>query len=68
MVYEMMRVMAGPYICSLVDSYLAHQDVLNSIVVAGGFTWRIYDQKYRKHIKPMQEQKKFFGITIPEER
>jgi hypothetical protein len=62
MVYEMMRVMAGPYICNLVDSYIAHQDVLNSVVVAGGLTWRVYRQKYWKHIRPQQKQKeKFFN-------
>jgi hypothetical protein len=69
MVYEMMRVMAGPYICNLVDSYIAHQDVLNSVIVTGGFVWLVYNRKYQKHIKPMQEQKKdFFGMEIPEKR
>lgn len=62
MVYEMMRAMAGPYICSLVDSYIAHQDVLNGVVIAGGITWRIYNQKYWKLIKSKQKQKeKFFS-------
>ncbi len=60
MVYEMMRSMAGPYICSVVDSYIAHQDVLNSVVVAGGLTWRVYKQKYWKYIRPKEKQKENF--------
>lgn len=69
MVYEMMRAMAGPLLCSVTDSYLTHQDVLNSVVVAGGFAWRVYDQKYRKHIKANHEKKRnFFGMEILEKR
>lgn len=69
MVYEMMRAMAGPYICTLVDSYIAHQDVLNSVVVAGGLTWRIYNRKDQKYIKSRQEQKRdFFGRKILKEQ
>jgi hypothetical protein len=64
MVYEMMRAMAGPYICSLVDSYIVHQDVLNSVVVAGGLTWRVYKQKYWKRIRPKENQKENFFSRI----
>lgn len=65
MIYEMMRAMAGPYVCSVADAYLAHQDVLNSIVVAGGVVWIAYDRKYRKHLKTDDDQKiNVYGLKV----
>ncbi len=60
MVYEMMRTMAGPHICSMVDSYIAYQDIFNSIVVVGGLTWRVYKKKYWKDISKKEKQKENF--------
>ncbi|CUH94676.1 hypothetical protein P22_0742 [Propionispora sp. 2/2-37] len=69
MIYEMMRAMAGPYVCSVADAYIAHQDVLNSIVVAGGIAWLVYDRKYRSRHKTDADQKaNFYGLKAPEKR
>ncbi|SFL47919.1 hypothetical protein [Pelosinus propionicus] len=64
MVYEMMRAMAGPYLSSMVDSYISHQDVLNGAVVAGGLAWRVYKQKKWKQIRPKEKQKEIFFNRI----
>ncbi len=63
MVWEMMRAMAGPYLCSVVDFYLMHQDIFNSIVVGVGFLWILYDRKYRQD-KKSGPQYKIMGMTI----
>ena len=63
MVYEIFRMMAGPYLCSLIDAYLANQDVLNCILIAGGVVWSIYDKKYRKNKKETPKVK-VMGMTL----
>lgn len=63
MIYEMMRAMAGPYVCSLADAYIAHQDILNTLVVGGGIAWIAYDRKYRSHLKT-EEKTGFYGMKM----
>ncbi len=63
MIYEMMRIMAGPYLCSVTDLYLENQDILNSIVVACGIVWITYNKKYRK-IKAETPKVKIMGMTL----
>lgn len=58
MIYEMMRMMAGPA-ANVADIYVAHQDVLNSVVVVGGIAWLAYDRKYRSHIKTEEKPSVF---------
>lgn len=65
MIYEMMRVMAGTYLCSIADLYLANQDILNTFIVSGGLVWIIYNSKYRKNNNTTKAVK-IMGMTIYE--
>lgn len=63
MVWEMMRSMAGPYLCGAVDAYLIHQDLFNTIVCGMGVCWIFYDRKYRRK-KAAAPVVKVMGMTI----
>lgn len=39
---QMMHIMAGPYLGSLIDWYCENQDVWNTLVVIGGAAWLFY--------------------------
>lgn len=45
---QTIRIMAGPYLCQLMDNYYANQDILNSIVVICATIWIFY-QRYFKN-------------------
>ena len=47
-IMQTMRIMAGPYLCSLADMYYANQDILNTIVVVLGCIWIFY-KRFSKH-------------------
>ncbi|AOT72636.1 hypothetical protein [Geosporobacter ferrireducens] len=63
MIYEFMRLMAGKYLRALIDYYIANQNILNTIVVIGGFIWIIFKPKEDKQ---KNTSKNFFGIEIKE--
>ena len=65
MIYEMMRAMAGTYLCSITDLYIEHQDHLNTLIVCGALVWLIYRNKYHKNNKPIKAVK-IMGMTIYE--
>jgi len=62
MIYAFLRSIAGKYINSFVDYYIANQFVFNSIIVVIGFLWLCYSYKLRKgkHAKKTN----FFGAEI----
>lgn len=62
MVWEMMRFMAGPYLCSAADLYLQHQDILNTVVCAAGVCWIVYSRSRRK--AKTVPAVKIMGMTI----
>jgi hypothetical protein len=41
-----MRAASGKYLGSLIDQYIAHQTMLNLIVVIAGFFWITYKHKH----------------------
>ncbi len=47
---QTMRMMAGPYLCNLMDIYYAHQDILNLIVFILGTIWIVYKRFYKNSI------------------
>lgn len=65
MIYEMMRAMAGTYLCSITDLYIEHQDILNTLIVSGALVWMIYNKKYHKNNKSSKAVK-IMGMTIYE--
>lgn len=62
MIYEFMRVIAGPYIRSLVDYYINYQSIFNGAVVMGGFVWLVYKGKNKK--QEDDKKKNFPGIEL----
>lgn len=63
MIYEFMRLMAGKYLRTFIDYYIANQNLFNTIVVVSGFMWILFKPKEHGETK---KSKNFFGIEIKE--
>lgn len=54
MIYEAMRMMAGPYLCRFMDFCLQYQSVFNILLVAGAFAYLSY-KRVRNHKHPSKK-------------
>jgi hypothetical protein len=61
-----MRAAAGKYLGSLIDYYIAHQTILNAIVVILGFSWIVYRNKHG--LRKNDHRKNFFGLEMPKNK
>lgn len=48
MIYEFMRMVAGPYLCKLSDYYTQNQLFFNLAIVVIGFLWIFHKNKNSK--------------------
>jgi len=54
MIYEAIRIMAGPYLCRFMDFCLQYQSVFNILLVAGAFGYLSY-KRVRNHKHPSRK-------------
>lgn len=62
MIYDFIRFISGPYLNGVIDFYVAHQQIFNTLVVVLGFAWIVYCRNKNKGKKTVKRN--FFGMEV----